>query len=532
MRILRNISITLISWVSLASLALADIIDFAQFESYVLKSMAEWHVPGAVIVIVHKGETVYIKGLGTKTINQNAPVSSQTVFPLASLTKTFTVMVIAKLVEEGKLHWDDKVRTYYPEFTLADEQASADFTIRDLLSHRSGLPGFAFDSLLELGWPAKDVLTVLNKIPLKNPFRQAYDYQNIFPGIAGIIIERITGKPLSSVYQEYLFTPLGFQDTTIGYEGLTGNESILQVLKAKWRFWRTDMTAQHQPVEGKPVSIPGGNPTIYKFEASRGINSSGRDLAKWLTVLLNNKDKSGQPFLKLETIAETRKPHIKVGPPQGGRLFPKDRVPDIDYGMGWFIHKYDQLNVLSHMGGMTGIRSIIAICPEEQIGIVVVSNIGGMRVSLFSEAIRSKFFDMYLKLPDQRDWSYELLTEFQRTRQEAEQKRQLTRLKNPLPIQDLTKYVGTYANDLYGKLEVILENGHLFIKYRDLPKTQLTHWNGDNFTFKAYELTSAYSGNDYGDVAFGFDRSLANAYGVAINLFHEGQDSLFQRIPS
>ncbi|HXF90411.1 MAG TPA: serine hydrolase, partial [Candidatus Nitrosotenuis sp.] len=404
------------------------------------------------------------------------------------------------------------------------------FTIRDLLCHRSGLPGYSLDTLLELSWSPDEVLPVLHKIPLKHPFRQAYDYQNIFPGIAGIIIEKVTGKPLSQVYDDYIFKPLNLQETTIGKCGLTGGESWIDWLKAKWRFWQMDKTDEHHPIDGKAVVIQGHNPTIYKFEASRGVNSSAEDLAQWMIFLLNDGKVSGQTLVSRDQFMETRTPHIKVGPPKGGRLFPKDRVPDIDYGLGWFIHPYDRLNLLSHMGGMTGTRSLIALCPEEKLGIVIISNMGGMRVSLFPEAIRSKFFDMYLNLTDERDWSKDLITEFKISRSELEKSRQNHRLKNPMPAQENSFYTGVYENDLYGKLEIVEDKGQLFIKYRSLDLTPLTHWNGDNFTFKGYELTPAYSGNDLGEISFGNNGQVSQSYGLAINLFHEGKDTIFKRV--
>lgn len=530
MVLFRKVKLIALGLMALINVARADIIDFAQFEKYIQESLDEWNVPGAAIAVVKDGKVVYIKGFGAKIVGNHKDVSPATVFPLASVTKTFTVMVICRLVDEGKLNWDDKVRTYYPDFSLADEQASAEFTIKDLLCHRSGLPGYAADTLVELGWSPEDTLASLHKIPLKNAFRSAYDYQNIFPGIAGIIIEKVTGKPLSEVYDEYIFKPLGLQETTIGDHGLTGGESWLTSLKAKWRFWRMDVSGEHHPIDGKPVWIKEGNSTIYKFEGSRGVNASARDLAQWMIFLLNDGKMGDQSLVSAAQITETRTPQVKVGPPQGGRLFPKDRVPDIDYGLGWFIHKFDRMKVLSHMGGMTGTRSLIAISPEENVGIVIISNMGGMRVSLFPEAIRSKFFDLYLNLPDQRDWSKELLQDFNRSRKEYEKNRQNNRLKNPLPSKDLAYYAGVYENDLYGKVEIILEGDKLVLKYRDLPKTMLTHWNGDNFTFKAYELTRAYSGNDLGEVSFGDNGVTPKAYGLVINLFHEGKDTMFARV--
>ncbi|HXF90387.1 MAG TPA: serine hydrolase domain-containing protein, partial [Candidatus Nitrosotenuis sp.] len=114
----RKIKLVWVIILSFVTIAHADIIDFNQFDKYVTESMADWNVPGAAIAIVKDGKIVYLKGFGVKTVGKNAPVSPATVFPLASVTKTFTVMVVCRLIDEGKLHWDDKVQTYYPEFSL------------------------------------------------------------------------------------------------------------------------------------------------------------------------------------------------------------------------------------------------------------------------------------------------------------------------------------------------------------------------------------------------------------------------------
>ena len=505
------------------------IINFAEFDTYVEKAMQDWLVPGAAVAIVKDGKVVHLKTYGVSNVNSQKPVTPQTVFPLASLTKGFTAAVLSRLVDEGKIQWDDKVRKYLPDFKIADEAAAEAFTVEDLLSHRSGLPGFAADTLVETGWSAQEIYQIIHKIPLKNPFRSTYDYQNIFPGLAGWIAAKIQEKPLSEVYEDYLFQPLQLEQASIGKDGLTGGESLWMRLKKKIKSYFSDRASQYCQLNGKAVEIPDGNDGLYCFEASRGMNASITDMAKWVIFQLGNGTHNGRPLLSPSNIQRMRTSHINIGVPQGGRLFPKERVENIAYGMGWFIHDYDRLEILGHMGGMTGTRSIIAIAPQEKVGIVVLSNAGGMRVSLFPEAIRSKFFDLYLKLPDQHDWSQELLMEIKASRDKFIQKRTTYRLQNPRAVRDLKTYTGIFENDLYGQLKVTADNNKLYMNYRKL-KVELTHWNGDNFSFLPNEFSRAYSGTDMGDVIFNIT-DLSNKAGSAmgVNLLHEGVNNAFYR---
>ena len=201
------------------------------FDTYIKSAMEEWKVPGAAVAIVKEGKIIFLKTYGTKEKGVLNPVTVTTIFPIVSLSKSFTATLVAKMVEKGLLNWDDKVISFFPDFKLSDSAVTADFTIRDLLAHRSGLTGYAGDSLTELGWSDTDILGSLHKIPLGGTFRKTYDYQNVFVGIVGYIIEKIMKKPLSEVYNDLLFKPLGLMNTYIGDKGLTGGESILTRLK-------------------------------------------------------------------------------------------------------------------------------------------------------------------------------------------------------------------------------------------------------------------------------------------------------------
>lgn len=506
-----------------------DGINFTEFDAYIEQAMQDWLVPGAAVAVVKDGKVIHLKTFGIRSVKSKKPVTPETIFYIASLTKGFTAALISRLVDEEKIQWEDKVRKYLPDFRLADEEAAAEFTIEDLLSHRSGLPGFAGDSLVELGWGADEIYQALHKIPLKEPFRKAYDYQNIFPGIAGLIAEKVTGKPLSELYDTFLFNPLDLKNTNIGKDGLTGKETLWIKFKRKITSFFANKSDQHHQLDGKATVIKGGNPAIYCFEASRGINASIADMATWLLFQLNDGIHNGKTLISAKNIQRMRTSHILVGPPQGGRLFPKERVKEINYGMGWFIHDYDRLKVLSHMGGMTGVRSIITFSPEEKIGIVILANMGGMRVSLFPEAIRSKFFDMYLKLPDSHDWSKELLLDIKKSREKASKARLSYRLQSPLAEKDPTLYAGDYENDLYGKIKIAIEKDTLYMFYRKL-KAHLKFWTGDNFSFQPSELSPSLAGTDIGDAVFRINNRPNDTEALlGINIFYEGIDSLFRK---
>lgn len=517
--------------------------DYDAFTKYAQKAMEEWGTAGGAIAIVKDGKIEYIKCFGVMAVGGNKPVKEDTQFTIVSLTKAFTALLLMKLQDEKRLDLNKPVQFYLPDFKLMDPAVAAQFKVIDLLSHNSGLPMFAFDSLLETGWSESEIYAVMDQIPLKKSFGD-YDYQNIFPGVAGMLIQKVTGEPLSALYKEEIFDPLGFQDTTMGENGLIGGESLWTRLKARVKVWFTPKVEQHYLRDGKPEMIKGRNPIIYRFPSSRGINASIRDMAKWMQFLQTGKDTKGALLLPEDLFKIPIQKRTPIHLKDDGRLFPSDRVTKMDYGLGWFIHDYASLpEIYSHMGGMTGTRSLIVMAPTQNIGMVVLLNVGGMRVSLLPEALRSKFLDMALGLEPDRDWSKELLDGTIKDRERSQRQRAEYRLSNPQASRDLDAYVGEYTNKLYGKLTITKEsskgdnrNGdggkeleQLVLRYRDL-KAPLTHWNDDKFTFEAQVFSHAYSVTDMGDVFFDYDPTSNKANVLTVSSMREGEDSSFKRL--
>ncbi|MBX3486961.1 MAG: serine hydrolase [Candidatus Paracaedibacteraceae bacterium] len=515
------------------SLAVAKPFDYKKFSDYAAKTCSEWGLAGLAYAIVEDGKITEIRPIGQKSAATCKALTKDTVFPIASLSKAFSSLLMIKLEEEGKIDINTPVVEILPNFKLASDEATQGFTVAKLFQHRSGLPTFAYDTLVETGWSESEIYGVLDQINPINPFDEKFDYQNIFPGLFGWVAEKVTEKTLNTLLAEEIFIPLAMTSASVGEDGTTPSDSKIKSFWQRIKTKFSDRIDQHYLFPSfRSHVIKGGNPAIYRFPASRGVNASITDMAKWLQFWMNDGiTSSGTRLISEAGLAKLQDRLTHVGAPQGGRLFPKERVTDIHYGMGWYIHDYGNIKrVLAHMGGMTGTRSLIAYAPEKKIGLVVLSNVGGMRVNLAPEALRSKFLDMVADIDDDRDWSLELKNELIKSRARQEEQRKEYRLKNPQPARTLETYVGTYENSLYGQLEIRLESGRLTLNYRDL-SVSLNHWNGDNFSFPPSDFTKSYSVTDtpMGDIIFGVIKDGKTDL-CMMSALYEGKDTRFKRV--
>jgi hypothetical protein len=180
------------------------------------------------------------------------------------------------------------------------------------------------------------------------------------------------------------------------------------------------------------------------------------------------------------------------------------------------------------MGGMAGTRAVLYILPEDNMGIAVLSNLGGMRVSLFPEAVCDKFLDLLLNVTDEQDWAKSLREDIKGYHEKYEKQRRLDMLQNLAPSKALDSYTGTYENDLYGKVEISQSGDSLILKYKDRPPLPLSHWNGNTFQFNGSDLSFGLVGTDQGEIMFSAGRGKSDR--MMINLFREGKDELFHRV--
>jgi CubicO group peptidase (beta-lactamase class C family) len=435
--------------------------DFSSLDQFIHSSMKSWKVPGAAVAIVHGQSVVYMKGFGVRDIRTGQPVTPDTLFDIGSCTKAFTSAAAAMLVDEGKMRWDGNVRDYIPFFHLYDPLADQYVTMRDLLSHRTGVPG---TDMLWYGAPytREQIVRRMRYAKPDAGFRARFQYQNVMFVVAGYAVGRLSGGTWDQFVQRRIFDPLGMTDS---------DTSAIQAQRAP------DFATPHfQKPDGSVTAIPWRN--IDDAGPAGSINSSVRDMAKWITFQLNGGVHDGKRLISAKNMTEMHTPQMVIGP--GGELpdifFPESRL--LSYGLGWFIEDYRGHELILHPGDIDGFSAMVVLIPDLDTGYVVLVNLGNM----YRQVLGYHIADELLGLPP-TDWSAhyrklraELETESQKQIASWESKRKRG-THTTLP---LAAYVGTYDNRLYGHAEISLDAGKLVFHFHTIT-APLEHFQYDTF---------------------------------------------------
>ncbi len=500
------------------------------FEKYIEEVQADWGAPGIAIGIVKDGKIVYAKGFGVREVGTTKKINEHTVFQIASLTKNILVHLFAKLVQEGKISWDDPVTKYMPTFLIGNADVTSQFKIRDLLSHRSGLPSFTGDTLWYLDFSGEEIIQSIGKIPLKNPCQSKYGYQNQLFGVASMLAEKVTGKTIEELFKEYFFVPMQLKDASVGLASIKSEKSFFNRL-----FNVADDLNVAYPHDdrGNSAHMMELGPLMYRFPGSSGANMSISDLSQWMIFMINKGIYNGKTLIEEKRYTQLLTPHIDCAMKYDDSQFPGDRYTRVEYGMGHFIMQYGEGNkvikTIGHMGGFYGTRSLMVVAPEEKLGIVVLSNYGSFRVSFVPEAIHNKFMDLYLGLSD-INWNKRLRENFLSIKRQNKTYKAAQRLQNPRTARAVEDYTGTYKNDVYGQLELKVESNTLYLLFRD-KKIPLEHFNGDEFTFPGHLLSNAFCEGDIGYIDFGSRSGKKLDLCAISSLLYEGKEhGLFERV--
>lgn len=469
-RFSRQLSLLLI-FVAFPALVFAQTTDLqsklVEIDAYAQKAQADWQVPGFSIAIVKDDKVVFAKGYGVRELGKPEKVDENTLFAIASNSKAFTTASLAILIDEGKIKsWNDKVSQYYPQFQMSDPYITREMTIRDLVSHRSGLDTFSGDLLwYETTYTADEILSRVRYLKPKTSFRSAFGYQNLMFITAGKVIERVSGKTWAQFVKERILTPLGMTRTTTSVRDLKDNFAM-----------------PHNEHTGKLTAFP--NAVIDNAWGAAGLNSSAADVAKWLRLQLGHGKFEGKQIFSERQTAEMWAQNIfmPVVP------FPTKEMPTqifSGYGLGWFLNDYRGRRVVSHGGGLDGMISQTAMMPTENLGLVVLTN----SETGVNTIMQNKIFDVFLDVSPKRDWSAERLERVKqiKTREaEADKKLAESRIPNTKPTLALSGYAGKYSSQMYGDATVTEENGHLVLRLVPAPHfvADLEHWHYDTFKIK------------------------------------------------
>lgn len=468
LRKLYRLSGQLLLVVALAQIAVAQNGSLTGFDDYVNKAIKEWEVPGVAIAIVKDDHVVLAKGYGVRKLGETTPVDERTLFAIGSSSKAFTAAAMAMLVDERKVKWDDPVTKYLPGFQMYDPYVTRELTVRDLLTHRSGLQRG------DLLWYGSDLDRdeIVRRARFIKPswsLRSTFGYQNIMFLTAGQLVSRVSGKSWDEFIQQRIFTPLA----------MTSSSTSINAFKKA-----NKVASPHSRIDEKVQVIPWRN--IDNIAPAGSINSNVVDMAQWVRLQLGQGTLQNQ---KLFTPAVAKEMHasqtvIRIEPPYA-LWYPEAHF--LNYGMGWFLSDYRGRKVAEHGGAIDGMRAEVALMPEEKLGLVVLTNMNG---SLLPVALMYRIFDTFLGTP-RRDWSAELLKTVKTVEEQgkaAEKKQEAERVSGTNPSLALDKYAGTYRNDLYGDVKVTLNDGKLNLRFGPAFTGDLEHWHYD--TFRARFVTA------------------------------------------
>ena len=431
-------------------------------DAYVEAAMRAWEVPGLAIAVVRNDSVIFARGYGVRELGRPERVDENTVFALASITKSFTSASVGMLVDEGKVRWDDPVARHLPGFQLDDPWVSRQFTVRDLLSHHSGLERgdwiwFGTD------YDRDQVVRHLRHLRTTGDFRGTYGYSNNMYIAAGQLVAAVSGRSWDDFVAERIFGPLGMTRS---------NTSVLDLASME------NVAIPHERIGGRVQAVPHGN--LDNEGPGGSINSSVAQMTQWMRLHLSGGTIGGRRLLEAATLREIHSPQtiIRFGE-QETAAYPG--VDFMAYAFGWQLQDYRGRKLVQHGGAFDGMRSNIALIPGERLGVVILSNLGQGN-DLFG-ALRNRILDALLGAPA-RDWSAEYLARVRRNQaraDSAERRWDAMRVAGTKPSLPLDRYVGTYADSAFGRATVSLDADGLVVRLGPRHTGRLEHWHYDTF---------------------------------------------------
>ena len=462
-------------------------VDVKAIDKYIEKARKDWNVPGMAVAIVKDGELVLSKGYGVKEINVKSKVDENTQFAIASNSKAFVASCVAKLVEEGKLTWKDKVRDYLPYFSLyGDEYISSMVTIEDLLCHRVGLGTFSGDVIwYKSNKSPEEIIKRAGSVPEAFEFRDGYGYSNLMFITAGEVIRVVTGAPWEDYVKSEFLEPLEMNNTVISISDLGENAATPH----------------------KPTLDRGTVPSVWaswdNSSAAGGIISSVDDLSKWMRMNLNGGEWMGKTYLDKEQQNLLWTPHVSHKLNEAG----KEALPGrhfTGYGLGWGLMDYHGNLVVSHGGGYDGMYSRVVMVPDLKLGVAILTN----SMEGISSPLATYILNQYMKA-DIRDWSSIYLDRSRSNtghKDQVEERRNARRTETETSLES-TEMVGVYYDPMYGDITISEQDNELRIDFADAPalSATLVHWHYDTYEIKWDEEHAWF---DFGTVSFTQDNNL------------------------
>ncbi len=418
-----------------------------ELDDFFQRQLENWDLPGFAVGIVKDGEVIFAGGYGYANIAAQIEATPATIFRISSITKSFTALGIGTLVKDSLLNLDEPIISYYPSFRMKESYKNDLITLRDLLSHQTGLPRHDILWFFPKRNLTSDQLYAnLRFLDSNISFRQAYQYNNIMFSLAAHVGEKVSGNNWLRLLDNRVIRPLGMQSTC-------------------WEFQDEEIFARgYVKKSGEVEVVPVGALKLDLIGAAGNLFSTVDDMNKYMLFLLQaTKEKSNdmvdQPYLTQMMSSQV-----------------SQRVPSFaSYGLGLRLVSYEGTRIVWHAGASTGYSSLFTIIPEEQIGIVILSNAGFRNPS--TSIIRNTIIDQMLEI-DGPDWEKVIGEGFlRRQKEEAEDEPE-----NQIPARELGHYLGEFTHPAYGEVVVSTNGSQLLLSLNGNSNFTVSHKTADTFS--------------------------------------------------
>lgn len=474
--------------------------------------LAAWQVPGVGIAIVRGKEVVFSGGYGKRDVERDLPVTSRTLFAIGSSTKAFTTFTVATLVQDARLSWDAPVRSFLPWFQLYDKSAGERLTVRDLVTHRSGLPRHDAMWYNNNRDTREELVRRLAYLPPNKDLRELWQYNNLMYLTAGYLIEQQTGGTWESAVRERIFQPLGMKASTFSVKDAERSAEAARPYDV-----RKD-TLTRIPYRDISLIGPAGS-----------IMSTPDDMARWVALHLAGGRTGDKQLLRPDLLREMYQSHMAI---QGSGFSPADDPDDgpTSYGLGWFLTTYRGHALVHHGGNIDGFSALVAMLPRDSLGFVVLTNRNATPVPML---LVRHLTDRFLGMAP-RNHSGKALARRNAARAEnsaAEARLQELRVAGTRPAHPLAEYAGEYRHPGYGLMTFALAGDTLIGTYNGI-RAPFAHWHFETFRGEAAGLEKALEGakltfrtSERGEVS-GFDLALEGQ--VAPQFWEKQPDALLK----
>lgn len=466
----------------------AQVMSSSQIDSLAELTLKTFDVPGIAVAVVKDGKVIHAKGYGVRSLKNNLPVDENTLFGIASNSKAFTAAALGMMVDEGKLKWDDKVIDHIPEFRMYDPYVTDAFTVRDLLTHRSGLGLGAGDLMFFPDgnkFSRQEIISNIRYLKQVSGFRTQYDYDNNMYIVAGEVLARVSGMSWEDFIEKKIMEPIGFAASRASWARVKNNANIIDA---------------HVPVNGKAIAVP--HDWSETANAAGGIMSNLTDLSKWVILQMNDGKYGEGLSKKLFSEAVHREmwsPQTVIGVAGPGAY----NTHFAAYGLGWFLSDVNGYKQCSHTGGLLGTVTQVTLIPELKLGIIVLTNQqSGAAFNAITNTIKDSYFGIKGKDRVKAYHDNVVKGEANANKITGDIWRAIDSTQKANKVKPNTSLLtGMYVDNWFGNVNIAEKNGGLWFSSEKSPRltgqmlpykgnTWIVKWDDRSFDADAYVMFS------------------------------------------